>query len=462
MAGRTGMKMPLQPWQKHVIDRIYARDPATGRRLARRAMVGMARKGGKSGFAAVLALYALMCEGDGAEVYGAAADREQAKLIHIAAKRMIEMDPDLSSVCKLFRDAIEYVPGGSVYRAISSEAYTKEGLSPSAVIADEIHAWPDREMYDVLSLAMGARKDPLMLMVTTAGVRQDRFGHPTIALQLYEMGCRIATGEVMNSDFYMAWWEAHADNPKPDSIRAWEEANPSLGTILDPADMKSALPPVTPEAEYVTKRLNKFVAAATTWLPHGSWDACEDTERVVKPDEPVIVAFDGSWTNDSTALVLVTVENPHVKVLRLWERPIEANTWVVPSQEVEDAVLETCAAYNVREIACDPYYWREQLARWSDLGLPVVEWPSNSLARIVPACKEFYRAVVERRLTHDGDKRLTRHLANATIKEDSRGARIVKRARGAKIDLAVAAIIGHDRAIAHTPANVPIEFLAFD
>jgi phage terminase large subunit-like protein len=260
----------------------------------------------------------------------------------------------------------------------------------------------------------------------------------------------------------MAWWEAHADNPKPDSLKAWEEANPSLGTILDPADMKSALPPVTPEAEYVTKRLNKFVSAATTWLPHGSWDKCAKPERVVSPDEPVIIAFDGSWTNDSTALILCTVENPHVVVLRSWERPIDAVSWVVPSQEVEDAILDASAKYKVQEIACDPYYWREQIARWADLGLPVVEWPSNSLARIVPATKEFYRAVVERRITHDGDKRLARHLANATIREDSRGARIVKRARGAKIDLAVAAIIGHDRAIAHKPAEVPITFIAFD
>lgn len=462
MAGRTGTPMPLQPWQQHVIERIYARDPATGRRLARRVLIGMARKQGKSGFAAVLALYALMAEGDGAEVYGAAADREQAKLIFIAARRMIEMDPELSSVTKLYRDAIEYVPGGSVYKAISSEAYTKEGLSPSAVIADEIHAWPDREMYDVLSLAMGARKDPLMLMVTTAGVQQDRFGHPTIARQLYEMGRRISTGELADPAYYMAWWEAHSENPRPDSIKAWEEANPSLGTILDPADMKSALPPVTPEAEYVTKRLNKFVSSATTWLPHGSWDKCIDTERVVKPDEPVIIAFDGSWTNDSTALILCTVEKPHIKVLRSWERPIDAASWVVPSQEVEDAVLEACSTYLVREVACDPYYWREQIARWGELGMPVVEWPSNSLARIVPAVKEFYRAVVEGRVTHDGDKRLARHLANATIKEDSRGARIVKRARGAKIDLAVAAIIGHDRAIAHMPADVQVEFMAFD
>jgi phage terminase large subunit-like protein len=159
-----------------------------------------------------------------------------------------------------------------------------------------------------------------------------------------------------------------------------------------------------------------------------------------------------------------TVNDPHIFVVRVWERPIDALTWVVPSQEVEDAVMEGFATYKVKEIACDPYYWREQLARWADTGLPVVEWPSNSLARMVPACKEFYKAVIEGKVTQDGDARLARHLGNATIKEDQNGARIVKKARGQKIDLAVAAIIAHDRATAHRQqeVDVPIEFIAFD
>lgn len=454
--------MALQPWQKHVIDRIFARDPETKRRRHRRNLIGVARKNGKSGFAAVIALYGLMADVDGAEVYSAAADRDQAKLIFGAAKRIIEMDPELADQCKLYKDAIEYPAGGSVYRALSSESYTKEGLSPSMVLADELHAWPDRDLYDVLSLAMGARKDPIMLIVTTAGVRVDRFGQPTICNALYELGKRIATGEIDDPTYYMAWWEAHSPHPRVDDPRAWEEANPSIGVILDPADMKSALPPLTPENEYKTKRLNMFVASARSWLPTGSWEKCEIKERQVDRQEQVVLAFDGSWTNDSTALVLCTVADPHIVPLRVWERPLDAASWVVPSDEVEAAVLEAFATYNVLEIACDPYYWREQLARWADKGIPVVEWPSNSLQRIVPACKAFYRAVVEKRLTHNGDARLTRHLYNATVKEDQYGTRIVKKARGQKIDLAVAAIIAYDRAARFKPADVPVQFISFD
>ena len=229
-------------------------------------------KNGKSGFASVLALYGLMAEVDGAEVYSAAADREQAKLVFAAAKRMVEMDSELNSACKVYKDAIEYVAGGSVYKAISSEAYTKEGLSPSMVVADELHAWPDRDLFDVLSLAMGARKEPLMLIVTTAGTRADRFGQPTICHQLYELGKRVASKEIDDPSFYMAWWEPHKENARFDDVKAWEEANPSLGVILDPRDMKTSLPPVTPEAEFFTKRLNRFTASSRSWLPAGSWE----------------------------------------------------------------------------------------------------------------------------------------------------------------------------------------------
>jgi len=456
IAGPTGQRMVLQPWQRHTIERIYARDPATGRRRHRRAMVGTARKNGKSGYAAILALYGLMAEVDGAEVYSCAADRDQAKLIFTAARRMVEMDPELREACKLYRDAIEYPAGGSIYRALSAEAYTKEGLSPSLVIMDELHALPDRGLYDVMSLAMGARRDPLMVIVTTAGVRVDRFGQPTIAHQLYDLGRRIATGEVDDPTYYMAWWEPRDPDSAPDDEQGWHEANPSLGPILDPADMRSALPPATPENEYRTKRRNQWVVSSKSWLPHGAWNERADTSRVVRPDEPLVLAFDGSWTNDSTGIVAATREQrPHLFVVDLWEPHLTGDT--VDAQLVEDRLEATMRAYNVVEIAVDPSLWREQAARWVERGWPVVEFP-NTLPRMVPAVREFYAAATGGGLTHDGDARLARHVANATVKEDSRGTRIAKQAHGQKIDLAVCAVMAHDRARA-TATSAVVEFI---
>jgi phage terminase large subunit-like protein len=200
--------------------------------------------------------------------------------------------------------------------------------------------------------------------------------------------------------------------------------------------------------------LDQWVVSATSWLPHGAWEGCADPERVIQPGEKVVLGFDGAWTNDSTALVGCTVSDHHLFVIAVWERPLEAASWVVPSGEVEQALLEAVGTYDVTEVACDPHYWREQLLRWDDLGLPVTEWPTNVVSRMVPACRELHTAVVERRLSHDGDPRLARHVANATVKTDQAGARIVKSARGQRIDLAVAAVIAYDRARAR-PEEFP-------
>ena len=448
--------MVLQPWQRHVIERIFAIDPATHRRRHRRALVGTARKNGKTGFAAVLALFGLTSEVDGAQVFSCAADREQAKLVFGAARRIVEMHPELRDACKVTRDTIEYPATGSVYRALSSEAFTKEGLSPSMVIYDELHAAPDRELYDVMSLAMGARKDPLMVIVTTAGVQVDRFGQPTIAKSLYDLGRRVASGEVNDPTYFMAWWEPRDPNAAPDDQVAWREANPSLGIILDPEDMRSALPPATPENEFRTKRLNQWVVASKAWLPHGAWDACADPDRVVGDDEPILLTFDGSWTNDSTGIGGATIgPAPHLFTVELWEPHLTGEH--IEAQLVDDALERLHRTRNVRGIVADPAAWREQIARWVERGWHVIEFP-NVLPRTIPAIREFYAAVVEsaeavrdghpekRRITHDGDPRMTRHIANATTKEDSRGIRIVKQARGQKIDLAICAFMGHDQA----------------
>jgi len=316
---------------------------------------------------------------------------------------------------------------------------------------DELHALPDRDLYDVMSLAMGARVDPLMVIVTTSGVRVDRLGAPTIAAQLYDLGKRIASGELDDPTYYMAWWEPSRADVAPDDRTAWQEANPSLGVILDPADMASALPPATPENEYRTKRLNQWVVSSQAWLPHGAWEACADRDRLVAPDEPVVLAFDGSWTNDSTGIVGVTMgETPHLFVVDLWEPHVTGEH--VEAQLVEDRMAETMQRHRVAHIVADPSLWREQLAGWAERGWPVLEFP-NTLARMVPAIREFYAAVVGQRLTHDGDPRLARHVAAATVKEDSRGQRIVKQARGQKIDLAVCAVMG--LSVAHGPAATP-------
>ena len=446
VAGRSGQQIVLRDWQKLLLDNIFAvRDD--GRFKHRTALVGMPRKNGKSALSSGIALWGLFLGEDGSEIYSCAADRDQARIVFGDAKKMIEAEPELLAQSKLYRDAIEIPSTGSVYRVLSSEAYTKEGLSPTLVIMDELHALPNRELFDVMQLGMGARREPLLMAITTAGVKADATGQDSIAYSLYQYGQKVARKEIQDDSFFMAWWEAPIDSDFR-SRDTWKLANPAFGDLNSIEDFESAVKR-TPEAEFRTKRTNAWVSSHTAWLPSGSWEARQEL-REVEPGTDVILGFDGSFSGDASVIVGVTIEeHPHVFLVDAWEKQAnDSDDWRVEISQVENSIIEACKKYNVKEIACDPFRWQRSMEALQDMGLPIVEWPSTSAARMIPACAKFYDAVVSEKLTHDGSGLLTRHINNAVVKTDRLGPRIVKEHRGSprKIDGAVASIIAFDRA----------------
>ena len=155
VAGKAGSRLELRPWQTKLVEHLFAWDEDGLRN--RVSLVGMPRKSGKSALGSMIGLYSLILGPKGAEVYSVAAEKEQARIVFQDAKRVVEASPELSAITKLYRDAIELPALNSVYRVLSAESVTKEGLSPTTVIFDELHAQPDRELFDVFSLAMGAR-----------------------------------------------------------------------------------------------------------------------------------------------------------------------------------------------------------------------------------------------------------------------------------------------------------------
>ncbi|RJQ68088.1 terminase large subunit [Pseudonocardiaceae bacterium YIM PH 21723] len=444
-AGPAGEPLRLRPWQATLNAALFARRP-DGRRRHRVALVGMPRKNGKSGLGAGYALEGLF-ECRGAEVLSCAGDREQARIVFADARRMVEASPDLSAACKVYRDAIEVVDLGSVYRCLSAEAYTKEGLNPTRVLFDEVHVQPNDELWNVMALAMGARLDPLLLGITTAGVKTDSSGQDSLCYRLYQYGSRVASGEVDDPTFFLAWWGAPegADHRDP---KVWKAANPAYGDLINPEDFAAAVKQ-TPEAEYRTKRMNMWVSTATAWLPAGTWEACADPDVVIPDGAEVCLGFDGSFNNDSTALTVAScTPTPHIDVVACWERPTDAaRDWAVPVLDVEDAIRAACRRWQVREIVCDPARWARTYQILEGEGLPIVEYPQTP-ARMTPATARFYEAVLNQSVTHSGDPRLARHLANCVLKTDSRGARITKENRfsNRKIDLAVSAVMALDRA----------------
>jgi phage terminase large subunit-like protein len=454
IAGATGSKLTLRPWQKDIIRNVYAQDD-NGGYLRKLALIGVPRKSGKSALASHLAVFDLFFGPKGGETYSVAATRDQARIVFNEAKRIVEFNEDLQKVSKIYRDAIELPGPGSVYRVLSAEAGALEGLNSSAVWVDELHAQPNRKLFDVMSLSMAARGHKAhMVAITTAGVRTDSTGRDSVCFDLYQYGQKVARKEVEDDSFWMAWWEApeEMDHKDPET---WKLSNPGFGDLSDPSDFESAVRR-TPEAEFRIKRTNFWASSQTAWLPAGAWEAAEGGAEIYDSDD-IILGFDGSFSGDASAIVYATIpkeEGDPVKVglVQAWEKDptIHDDQWRVNIAEVEQAILDFCQKHpRVREVACDPFRWQRSMEVLEEKGVPIVEFPSTSARRMVPATQKVLDAVLDGKLVHDGNGLLARHVGNAVTKVDQLGSRIVKDQRNSprKIDAAVAMTIAVDRAL---------------
>lgn len=461
IAGRSGSPLVLRDWQRALIEHTFAGNE-DGSYRHRLALWGLPRKQGKSSLGSIVALHQLILGPRGGEVYSVAAEKEQARIVFSDARRTVEASEDLSKITKVYRDAIEVPEDGSVYRVLSAEAYSKEGLNPHFVLFDELHAQPNRDLFDVMSLAMGARQSPMMLCITTAGQKSDNRGRDSIAFELYQTGQKIHRGEIDDPTYFMAWWESDGDHRLEET---WREANPGFGDLNSAADFESAVKR-TPEAEFRTKRCNQWVSSKLSWLPAGAWESCEG-EFEVTPDDEIVLGFDGSFSGDCTVItgaIVPKFEGDKVRtfMVKAWEKqPDDDDQWRVDIADVEQTILEFCQKHpKVLEVACDPFRWQRSMQVLMDKGVNITEWPSTSPRRMVAACAKTMDLVMDKGLEHDGDPVVARHLQNAVVKIDNIGPRIVKEARHSprKIDAAVSTIIAIDRATVGRMEQIVPEF----
>jgi phage terminase large subunit-like protein len=195
IAGQAGDPIVLRSWQENLLRETLALDE-NGLLKTRTGLWGLARKNGKSSLVTGVGLYFLFNGDEGGEVYSCAAEKEQARITFGDARKIIEREPELAAMCNIYRDVIEVPSTGSIWRVLSAEAYSKEGLNSSVTIMDECHALPNRELWDVMQLSMASRRQPIMLGVTTCGVKTDSTGQDSLAYSLYQYGQRVARGEV--------------------------------------------------------------------------------------------------------------------------------------------------------------------------------------------------------------------------------------------------------------------------
>lgn len=433
----AGEPFRLRPFQREIVAGSFAAGIRT-------ALVSIPRANGKTMLAAALGLAELFVGPPSAEVLVVASDQRQANITLKYARRMIELNPVLAERVHAYADRLYLPENDATLLPLPAEVGALHGHDPSLQIVDELHVVTEAVWEAVTSVA-GKRAQSLTLAISTPASSPD-----SIMWRLVEHG-RAGTDPA----FYLREFAA-PEGCATDDRRAWRVANPALA-CRDPflaEDGIEAARKTIREPVFRQLRLGQWVTGVESWLPWGMWDRCT-TARAVQPGERVVLAFDGSASGDSTALVGCTMDG-HLWVEGLWENPGDPR-WRVPRVDVDMAVQMAFQRYAVAELACDPWGWRSEIEAWAKRHgeRRVVEWNTAHAARMAPATDRLYQAVATGTLTHDGDPRLAAHIAHCVAKPTPLGDLVSKDKRGSprKIDAAVAAIVAYDRAAWHTQRN---------
>lgn len=272
----AGQRFELLDYQAQLILRpLFGWLREDGTRRFRKAYIEIPKKNGKTHLVAGLALYMLLADSEpGAEVYVAAADREQARILFDAAKAMVEGNLALSKRLQPYRNKIVRKDDPTAFfQVLSAEAATKHGPNIHCLVIDELHAQPDRELFETLTRGVIARRQPLILLITTAGDDDE-----SICFEEYDYARRVLSGTIQDEQHLPVIFEASKDDDWM-SPAVWERVNPAYGITIDRTTFESFAREAANEPrkrnDFLRFHLNRWVNQATAWIPVDWWDACE-------------------------------------------------------------------------------------------------------------------------------------------------------------------------------------------
>lgn len=475
----AGKRFWLLPWQEQIIRDVFGIVDENGHRQFRTAYVEIPKKNGKSELAAAVALYLLYADNEpSAEVYGAAADRQQASIVFDVARQMVDMTPALVKRSKIMaagKRIVNYQNAG-YYQVLSAEVGTKHGLNVSGLVFDELHSQPNRQLYDVLTKGSGdAREQPLYFLITTAGTDRE-----SICYEVHMKALDILQGKKIDPSFYPVVYGLPDDADWNDEAN-WYKANPSLGYTIKidrvRAAYKDALENPAEENVFRQLRLDQWVGSLVAWIPEHVYDKGDipiDMEKLKGRD--CYAGLDLSSTSDITAFVMVFPpeaegENyivlPHfwlpretlkLRVRRdhvpydLWEKQglfhiTEGN--VVDYEFVRKTIGELSEQYHICEIGIDRWNATQLITELAGDGFTMVPI-GMGFKDMSPGMKELYKLLLEGKITHGGNP-ILRWMAGNVVAEIDAAENIKpsKKKATEKIDGIVALIMGLDRCIRH-------------
>lgn len=473
----SGKPFELIDWQEQIIRDIFGTLKPNGYRQFNTAYIEIPKKQGKSELAAAVAL--LLCCGDGeerAEVYGCAADRQQAAIVFDVAADMVRMCPALNKRVKILasQKRIIYTPTNSFYQVLSAEAYSKHGFNIHGVVFDELHTQPNRKLFDVMTKGSGdARMQPLYFLITTAGTDTN-----SICYETHQKAKDILEGRKIDPTFYPVIYGANEDDDWTDH-KVWKKANPSLDITVGIDKVKAACESAKQnpgeENSFRQLRLNQWVKQAVRWMPMEKWDACNFAVNEEELEGRVCYGgLDLSSTTDMTAFVLVfppldeddkymvlpyfwvpedtldlRVRRDHVPY-DVWKRKGYLQTTegnVVHYGYIEKFIERLGERFNIREIAFDRWGAVQMVQNLEGMGFTVVPF-GQGFKDMSPPTKELMKLVLEKRIAHSGHPVLRWNMDNIFIRTDPAGnIKADKEKSTEKIDGAIATIMALDRAI---------------
>lgn len=476
---KNALERPDLFWQK--VEAWLKKQPARSTlRVHSEALIGWPKKNGKSTMTSALALYLLIADDEpGAEVYSAASAKDQAKIVFASAKAMVEASPWLDDRLEIYRNEIVCEDLGAVYKVVSADAKVQEGINPSGVIFDELHAHGSRDLYDTMTTATVAREQPLFVSITTAG-----YDLETICGEVFTEGAgnrpkidrlgRVVPSKSKRRRLFFHW-RTLPKGKKLEDRRSWKLANPASWLTVERLEEERARR--RPAAIFYRYHLNVWTAVEKFWLPVGAWDAARGKPKPkLEVGDPAILFVDVGLWYDTSALVAVRPPLDADRRPLLWddvqdmddeERAAlaaekifaKAHVWGVrredpnePDPDCHDLLDEgpirlTTITTMIRDLAkglrilavgADPYKFESELQALEDEGFVVVRFDQSN-SNMIPASEGLYRVILEQGLEHDGDRVFAAHVDAAAARDAGRGSfRLSKKDAANPMDAAVA------------------------
>lgn len=473
----AGQPFRLTWWQRQIVRAIFGWKMPDGTRLYREVYIEIPRKNGKTEFAAGIALLMMVADGEfGGQVYSMAVDKDQAKIVFRKAATMVAFSEALGSLLEVLKTSIYCAELQAGFYPLSSVPGSKHGFNPHAAVADELHEWKSGEIREVVHEGMGARAQPLEVLITTAGVRGDGYGW-----EMHEYARMVLEFVVQDPHFLAVIFGAEEDDDWTDE-EVWAKANPNLDVSVKRSFLRSECEKAkqSPRKENRFRRyfLNQWTEQATRWLPMDCWDACTTT-----PDDPdrwkrledemagreCFGGLDLGSTSDLTSgswffppveegglavaiwrfwLPEAALERADDRLLRLYRQWHAAGALILTPGNVTDyrfikaSTANDAERFVVRGLAIDRWNATQVAVELQEDGAPVQLFGQGFASMSAPT-KELERLVLAGEMEHGNHPVARWNAGNVAVQEDPAGnIKPSKEKSMQKIDGIVAEVMG--------------------